>query len=213
MKRSLAFHLSKGVLLASALSLLSGCNESSAVSEGATSSSPGSVRSATRFLPTGTRIEITLGGALSSETAHVGDSWRGTVTRDVVTRAGRGIPAGSRVDGEVARVIEARRGSRAMLQLDLTSIRVGNSEQRVAASAEAVVAGSTRKRNLGVVAGGAVAGALIGKSVGDGRNGIAGGLVGGTAATGVVATTKGFQVVLAEGTVMNFTANQGLDMH
>jgi hypothetical protein len=144
MKRSLAFHLATGVLFASALSLLTGCNESSAVAEGATSASPGGVRSATRFLPPGTRIEVTLGGALSSETAHVGDSWRGTVTRDVVTRNGRSISAGSRVDGEVAGVIEARKGSRAMLQLDLTRIRVGNSEQRVAASAEAVVAGSTR---------------------------------------------------------------------
>jgi hypothetical protein len=204
--------LATGALLASALYLLSGCNQPGAGANDAKSPGSGSTRTSARSIPPGTRLEITLGSALSSETAHVGDPWRGTVAGDMATSSGMVIPGGTRVRGEVGAVVEARRGSRAMLQLNLTRIELGGAEQPIAASAEEVVAGSTRKRNLGAIAGGAAAGALLGKVVGDGHNAAAGGLVGGAAATGVVASSKGFQVELASGTVMKFVVREALAM-
>ena len=203
--------LAAGALFVSTLALLSGCNQPGTVAQGTESSSPGATVSS-RSLPAGTRIAVTLGSTISSETANVGDTWRGTLARSVATSNGVDIPAGSRVVGEVAGVTAARRGSRARLQLDLTRIQIDGNEQPVSASAAAVIAGSTRKRNVGAIAGGAVAGALLGKVVGDGNNAAAGGLIGGAAATGVVATSKGFQVELSSGQLMHFTVSQAVAM-
>ena len=212
MKLPRSTQLAAGALLASTLWLLSGCNQPNPVAKGMGTSSSDAGTASIRSLPAGTRIAVTLGSTISSETAHIGDAWRGMVTRDVVTSTGAGIPAGSRVVGEVASVTAARRGSRAMLQLELTRIRIDGNEQPISASAAAVIAGSTRKRNVGAIAGGAVAGALLGRVVGDGRNAAAGGLIGGAAATGVVATSKGFQVVLSDGQVMHFVVSQAVAM-
>ncbi len=211
MKLSGSMQLAAGALLVSALWLVSGCNQPHMVAQGADSSSAGATHSS-RPLAAGTRIEVTLGSTISSETAHVGDAWRGTVTHSVASSSGAGIAAGSAVVGEVAGVTAARRGSRAALRLEVTRIQVDGNEHAVSASAAAVIAGSTRKRNVGAIAGGAVAGALIGKVVGDGDNAAAGGLIGGAAATGVVAASKGFQVVLTDGQVMHFTVSQSVAM-
>jgi hypothetical protein len=43
--------------------------------------------------------------------------------------------------------------------------------------------------------------------VGDGRNATVGALIGGAAATGVVAGSKGYQVVLKSGTLLSFTVD------
>jgi len=78
-------------------------------------------------------------------------------------------------------------------------------------STEAIVAGSTRARNLGAIAGSAAAGALIGKAVtGSTEGAVAGAVVGGGVATGVVAASDGYQVVLKSGTALTFTTNEAM---
>jgi len=73
------------------------------------------------------------------------------------------------------------------------------------------VAGSTRARNVGAVAGGAAAGALIGKAVGgSGKGALIGGLIGGASAAGAAAASKGYQVVLKEGTVITFSVKENV---
>jgi hypothetical protein len=69
-----------------------------------------------------------------------------------------------------------------------------------------VIAGSTRARNLGAIVGGAAAGALIGKATSD--NATKGAVIGGALATGAVAASKGYQVVLSNGTVMTFVVSE-----
>jgi len=67
---------------------------------------------------------------------------------------------------------------------------------------------SPRARNLGAVAGGAAAGALIGKAAGGGKGALIGGLIGGAAAGAGVAASKGYQVVIKEGTPLTFTVDE-----
>ena len=68
-----------------------------------------------------------------------------------------------------------------------------------------------RARNLGAIAGGAAAGALIGKAVGGGGEGaLIGGLIGGAAAVGAVAKSKSYQVRLKPGTPLEFTTSEAL---
>jgi hypothetical protein len=113
------------------------------------------------------------------------------------------------VTGVVRGVEAAQKGSRAFLVLAVQSVDVNGHSFDVSASTDSIVAGSTRARNLGAIAGSAAAGALIGKAVGGGGKGaLIGGLIGGAAATGVVAKSKGYQVVVKEGTVLDFQVSR-----
>jgi hypothetical protein len=115
------------------------------------------------------------------------------------------FPAGSTVTGTVTEAVPAEKGSLARLGVEVNAITVNGTRHAVDAGTEAIVAGSPRARNLGAIAGGAAAGALIGKAVGgSGKGALIGGLLGGAAAGAGVAKSKGYQVVLKEGTVVTF---------
>src|SRR5206468_2476126 len=162
---------------------------------------------------TGTGINISVNAQISSETAQSGDNWTGEVTEPVVIGTAAPIPAGSKVNGVVTAVEPAQKGSRAFLVLSVRSIEVGGRTHTVHATADSIIAGSTRARNLGAVAGTAAAGALIGRAVGgSGKGALVGGLIGGVLGGGAVAKSKGYQVVLKEGTKLTFTTEDVIVM-
>jgi hypothetical protein len=200
--------LVSGVALLAA-TLLSGCfNEQTAQNASANPSTP---RAAGLILPSGTAIDVTLATALTSETASIGSAWNGSTRSASMLDGHNVIPAGSSVSGTVTGVTPARRGDRAMLDLGLASITVGAHNYAVRGSMESVVAGSTRARNLGAIGAATVVGAIIGHQVDHSNTGTAiGAVVGAGAATGVVANTKGWQVVLKEGTPLTFTTNEAV---
>lgn len=163
----------------------------------------------TRTIPTGTTVAVSIHTAISSATANVGDTWTGTVEHPVEVDGRTLIPAGSTVTGTVSGARPAKKGDRAMLDLAISNIQVEGRTYRVHGGMEEIVAGSTRARNLGAVAAGAGAGALIGKAVGrSGKGALIGGLIGGAAATGAVAASKGYQVELKSGTTLDFTTSE-----
>ena len=186
--------------------VLSGCNEEKVAQNATNVSNGASNRSNYLTVPSGTSIEVTLATPLTSATAHAGDSWSGSVTNGA-----QGIPAGSSVSGTVVGAKAAEKGDRAMLDLGLNSITVAGHRYVVHGSTEAIIAGSTRARNLGAIAGSAAAGALIGHAASGSTKGtVIGGLIGGGAATGVVAASDGYQVVLKSGTPLTFTTNESV---
>jgi hypothetical protein len=157
-------------------------------------------------IPSGTGVPVRVETRISSEHASVGDSWSGYVTDDVYARGRLVVPSGSRVSGTVAAARPAERGHRAMIQLALSRLHIGGQSYRVRGGSEAVIAGSTRARNLGGIAAGTAAGALIGKAVsGSGKGAVIGGVVGGAASGAAVAKSKGYQAVIREGASMTFT--------
>lgn len=162
-------------------------------------------------VPSGTPITATVNAEISSKTANVGDHWTGVVAEPVVVDGRTVIPAGSTVSGTVTSAVAAERGDRAMIDLAVTSVNVDGRSYPIRAGTEAIVAGSTRARNLGAIAGSAAAGAIIGKTVGgSGKGALIGGLIGGAAATGAVAKSKGYQVVLKSGTKLTFTTSEAV---
>lgn len=183
-----------------AVTVLAGCRDGNQ----AASDTGGSVDNVAHItVPSGTPIDITLGTGLSSEHASVGDAWTGSVVNGI-----NGIPAGSTVSGTVSAVKPAVKGDRAMLDLRLNSIMINGHNYPMNGGMEAVVAGSTRARNLGAIAGSAAGGALIGKAVsGTGKGALIGGVIGGGVATGVVAASDGYQVLLKPGTPLTFTTS------
>lgn len=159
----------------------------------------------TATVTAGTGIKITMGGALTSETATVGQEWSGTVAEALTVGNLAPFPAGAVVHGVVDGVKPAAKGDRAVLVLRVTSIEANGKSHTISATADSIVAGSTRARNVGAVAGGAAAGALIGKAVGgSGKGALIGGILGGAAATGAVASSKGYQATVKEGAEMVF---------
>jgi hypothetical protein len=162
-------------------------------------------------VPSGTSVSVSVNTKISSETAQVGDTWVGVVKDAVVVNGQTVIPAGSTVSGTVTAAKPAVKGDRAMLDLGISSISVNGKSYNVSGGTEEIIAGSPRARNLGAIAGGAVAGAIIGKVVGGGGKGaLIGGLLGGAAAGGATAASKGYQVVLKEGTDLTFTTNESV---
>jgi hypothetical protein len=156
-------------------------------------------------VPVGTVLDVRLGQTMSSETARSGDRWQGIMTIPVFVEGREVIPSGSVLSGVVVQAEKAQRGSRARLELRVTSVRIGDRETSLSASADPVIAGSPRDRNLGAIAGGAVAGALLGKATGNSAG--TGAVIGGAIATGAVATSKGYQVVLPDGARMKFVVD------
>jgi hypothetical protein len=173
--------------------------------------SGGAVQVADLNLPSGTSIDVTLGTTISSEVASVGDSWNGVLAKSVVVDGRTLAPAGSAVGGTVTGVTPAKKGDRAMLDLGLTSFNAGDRNYRVHGSTEAVIAGSPRARNLGAIAAATAAGAVVGHQIGGSDKGtVIGAIVGAGAATGVVSQTKGWQVVLKQGTPLTFTTSEAV---
>ena len=165
-------------------------------------------------VPSGTAIEVRLTSGVSSETARRGDSWTGSVTSAVTSGDRVLIPAGTPVRGTVSVARAAQRGTRAEIGLEMHSVMMHGESYKVEATSEPVIAGSPRARNLGAIAGGAAAGALLGKAIGgDGHDALIGGVLGGAAAGGAVAASKGYQVRLQSGTVMTFRTPETVALH
>ena len=159
----------------------------------------------TATLAAGTGLKISVNTALSSETATLGQEWSGFVAEAVTVGNLAPFPAGSVVHGVVDGVKPAEKGDRAVLVLRVTSIEANGKMHSISASSDSIIAGSTRSRNVGAVAGSAAAGALIGRAVGGSAKGaLIGGLIGGAAATGAVANTKGYQATVKEGSELHF---------
>jgi hypothetical protein len=196
-------------LLAGAM--LTGCKEQQVATQYGSSGGSAPIRPAALNLPSGTPIEITLTTPITSETASVGEAWSGSVRNAVMLNGRNVVPAGSPVTGTVTAVTAARRGDRALLDLQLASVTVNDHRYSVRGSMESVVAGSPRARNLGAIGASTVAGAVIGHAVGGSRTGtVVGGIIGAGAASAAVSQTRGWQVVLKPGTPLTFTTNEAL---
>jgi hypothetical protein len=160
----------------------------------------------TATLPAGTMFHVVVGTPITSETANAGDAWSGTLKEAVPVGAMGVIPAGSPVHGVVEGAKPAAKGDRAVLVLRLTAVEFQGQNIEISGNTDSLIAGSTRTRNVGAIAGSAAAGALIGRAVGgSGKGALIGGLIGGAAATGAVAKSKGYQVEVKEGAEMTFT--------
>ncbi len=166
---------------------------------------PAAPAAPTATIAAGTGLKISVGAALSSETATIGQEWQGSISEAVTVGNLAPFPAGSVVHGIVDGVKPAAKGDRAVLVLRVTSIEANGKSHAISATADSIVAGSTRARNVGAVAGAAGAGALIGRAIGgSGKGALIGGIIGGAAATGAVANSKGFQATVKEGAELTF---------
>jgi len=194
-----------------AVTALSGCKSDETVAQNDTSSGTTTRHANEVTLPSGSMVDITLSTPLTSESAHVGSAWNGSIRNASMLEGRNLIPVGSSVSGTVSGVTPAKKGDRAMLDLVMTSVSIDGHDYPIHGNMESIVAGSTRARNLGAIGAATAAGAIAGHAIGGSDKGtVIGAVVGGGAATGVVSQTKGWQVVLKQGTPLSFTTNDAV---
>jgi tRNA A-37 threonylcarbamoyl transferase component Bud32 len=152
-------------------------------------------------VPETTRLSMSLGTELSSETAQAGDEFEATLASPVEIEGIEAVPEGSRIEGHVSHAAGAGDVSgRGAITLELDSLSLPGGG-RVAIQAEPISfeARGTKKKDAGIIGGLAGVGAVVGGIVGGKKGAAIGGAAGGGAGTTVVLTTKGEDVVLEEG--------------
>ena len=157
---------------------------------------------ASAAIPVGTKVTVRLGQAISSETAHTGDSWDGTLANDLVVDGKTIAKAGDPVKGKVTYAkASGRLKTPGQVTIRLTSINGAS----VTSSSVGAKGKSHTKSNATKIGGGAAAGALIGALAGGGKGAAIGAGVGAGAGTGVAAATGKQDVTLGAETARTFT--------
>jgi len=157
-------------------------------------------------VPAGTVVTVRSGSQLSSGTAHVGQTWEGSLARDVVVNGQTVARAGDPVTGKVTNAKSSGRlHAPGILTLRLTGIN----GQPVSSGPYSRKGKSHTKSNVTKIGGGAAAGALIGALAGGGKGAAIGTLAGGAAGTGVAAYTGKQEAVISAESVMTFTVTSG----
>ena len=153
-------------------------------------------------IPAGSHATVRLNTSLSSATANTGESWRGTLTHDIVEHGKVVARAGSSVKGKVTYVNRSGRLHKpGALTLRLVSIN----GETVYSSRITREGKSHTKSNATKIGGGAGAGALIGALAGGGKGAAIGAAAGAGAGTGVAAATGKQEVSIPAESVLTFT--------
>lgn len=160
-------------------------------------------------VPAGTDLTVRTRTGIRSRDMRAGDRIDVVLANDLVvdgrTVASHGDPAIARVkDVDHAGKVEGREH----LVLELTEVTLGDRLYPVETSDVTFVAEGSKKRDAGVIGGGAIVGAIIGAITGEGDGAAKGAAIGAAAGTGVVLTTKGKSVRLEPGTPITFTLQE-----
>ncbi|HET7293228.1 MAG TPA: hypothetical protein VFM88_12445 [Vicinamibacteria bacterium] len=146
----------------------------------------------------GTTLELILEDGLSSRTSRAGDRVVARIERATSPDGEVALPGGSFLEG---RVVEARESGRvkgkARVDVAFDKIVVRGKRYSVEASGLSLVADDSHKRDAGIVAGSAAAGAILGAITGGSAT--KGAVLGGAAGGGAVLATKGKEIELPAG--------------
>jgi hypothetical protein len=164
-------------------------------------------------VPSGTRLSIRLTNELSSETANVGDVFRGSISTPVVIGDTTVIPTTADVEGRVVDVKSAGRfAGQSDLVIELTRVNMNGRIYSVTTDHWSKSGNSRGKSTAAKVGGGAVVGAILGGIFGGGKGAAIGGAAGAGAGTGVSAAGKGEQIILKPETLLNFQLQNSISV-
>jgi hypothetical protein len=164
-------------------------------------------------IPAGTAVTVSLGSALGSKLSQSGQSFNGSVAKDVMVGNTVAIPQGANVSGTVtdAKALGKFAGG-AVLSVRLDSITVHGSELQVQTDAKTFSQKGKGKRTAVATGGGAALGGIIGGLVGGGKGAAIGLAAGAGAGAGGSALTGNKDIVLPEESAVTFELSQALDL-
>lgn len=148
------------------------------------------------MVPAGTQFHVVLIDDLNTAKNAAGDSFLASLSEAVVMDGKTILAKGTKVQGRVVDVNESGRvKGRASIRLVLNRIvREDHKSVEISTKPYTAVAESTKKRDAGIIAGGAGVGAAIGAIAGGGKGAAIGAALGGGAGSGAVLATKGKEI-------------------
>jgi BON domain len=164
-------------------------------------------------VPSGTQISIRLTNELNSETAQVGDVFRGAISSPVVIDGVTVIPTTDDVEGRVVDVKSAGRyAGQSDLVIELTRLLDHGKSYSLLTDRWSKAGSSRGKATAAKVGGGAALGAVLGGIFGGGKGAAIGGAVGAGAGTGASSIGKGQQIILKPETILNFQLQSSISV-
>ena len=166
-----------------------------------------------QVVPAGTTITVSLGSAIGSKLSQPGQTFNGSVAKDVVAGNEVVIPRSANVTGTVtdAKPLGRFKGG-AELQVRLESVTLNGADVPVQTAARTFTAKGKGKRTAIMTGGGAALGGIIGGLAGGGKGAAIGALAGGGAGAGGAAFTGNKDIVLPAETVVSFELSQPLEV-
>jgi hypothetical protein len=157
-------------------------------------------------IPAGTSLSVQLPAQLSTKTAQVGQRISGNLTNDIVVDGKVVAKAGSLVQGSVTQVISGSKtiGGKPTLGLTFDNLTSEGGDRPISARITEIAQKSDKTRDTAKIAGGAVAGGVIGHQIDNDQGKIIGAIIGAAAGTAAAKKT-GQEVVLPAGTVVGMT--------
>ena len=165
------------------------------------------------IVPAGTELTISLSSALGSKLSKTGETFNGSVAKDIMVGNEVVIPKGSTASGTVvdAKPLGKFAGG-AVLEVRLDSLNLNGYDMPVQTALRSFREKGKGKRTAVIAGGGAVLGALIGGLAGGGKGAAIGAAAGGGAGTGGAALTGKKDIVLRAETDLNFELTQQLEL-
>lgn len=164
-------------------------------------------------VPPGTRLSIRLNQELNSETAQVGDTFRGSISTPVMIGDTTVIPTTADIEGRVVDVKSAGRfAGQSDLVIELTRLVMNGKTYSLTTDRWSKAGSSRGKSTATKVGGGAAVGAILGGIFGGGKGAAIGAAAGAGAGTGVSAAGKGQQIILKPETVLNFQLQNSISV-
>jgi hypothetical protein len=164
-------------------------------------------------VPAGTSITVSLGSAIGSKLSQAGQTFSGSVAKDVVVHQLVAIAQGTNVSGTItdAKPLGKFAGG-AVLEVRLDSINLHGADIPVQASARTFTQKGKGKRTAVLAGGGAALGGLIGGLAGGGKGAAIGLAAGGGTGAGGAALTGKKDIVLPAEADITFELTQALEI-
>jgi biotin carboxyl carrier protein len=157
-------------------------------------------------IPAGTSISVQLPAEISTKTAKVGQRFTANLSSNLAVGGRTLAKAGAPVQGSITEVISGSNtiGGTPTLGLTFDSMTFSGGDKPINGRVTQVAAKSDKARDTAKIAGGAVAGGVIGHQIDSNSGKIIGAILGAAAGTAAAKKT-GQEVVLPAGTVIGFT--------
>lgn len=157
-------------------------------------------------IPAGTSISVQLPAEISTKTAKVGQRITANLTSDIVVDGKVVAKAGAPVQGSITEVISGSKtiGGKPTLGLTFDSLTSSGGDRPISARITQVADKSDKAGDTAKIAGGALAGGVVGHQIDGDKGKVIGALIGAAAGTAAAKKT-GKEVVLPAGTVVGMT--------
>ena len=155
-------------------------------------------------LASGTLVTVEFQQKLSSHESTEGQQFSVRVAEPVRVAEGVAIPTGSVVSGRVTEAKPAKKiGGSARLGVEFVSVRLPSGETLPFSAAFSSKGKSSTGKDVGIIAGAAAGGAILGNQVLDDNGSATGALIGAAAGAIAVSQTRAKPVVIEAGTLTN----------